>query len=142
MKVSTVSIVYETFALTLMYMHTQVLVPLALIVLLFRRGMVQIWYECIFSEKVFCFVPLHFTKMQEFEGEYDIPDKYTGRYVFYTSVVSNSYCNYFSFFRLEQDFHIGGLLGKGGFAHVYEVRSKTDGGSYALKIVKLPNKYA
>ena len=88
MKVSTVSIVYETFALTLMYMHTQVLVPLALIVLLFRRGMVQIRYECIFSEKVFCFVPLNFTKMQEFEGEYDIPDKYTGRYVFDTSVAT------------------------------------------------------
>ena len=35
---------------------------------------------------------------------------------------------------------MGKLLGKGGFAHVYEVKSKTDGGSYALKIVNLPNK--
>ena len=39
------------------------------------------------------------------------------------------------------DFTLGRSLGKGGFAHVYEVTSKLDGGSYALKIVQLPNKY-
>lgn len=38
------------------------------------------------------------------------------------------------------DFNVGKLLGKGGFANVYEVKSKIDGGSYALKIVRLPNK--
>lgn len=38
------------------------------------------------------------------------------------------------------DFSVGGLLGKGGFANVYKVKSKIDGGYYALKIVKLPNK--
>ena len=43
--------------------------------------------------------------------------------------------------RLEMDFTLGHSLGKGGFAHVYEVASKLDGGSYALKIVQLPNKY-
>ena len=39
------------------------------------------------------------------------------------------------------DFTLGRSLGEGGFAHVYEVASKLDGGSYALKIVQLPNKY-
>ena len=38
------------------------------------------------------------------------------------------------------DFNVGQMLGKGGFATVYEVKSKIDGGSYAVKIVKLPNK--
>ena len=43
-------------------------------------------------------------------------------------------------YRLELDFVMGEWLGKGGFGHVYEVTSKTDGGSYALKIVQLPDK--
>ena len=43
-------------------------------------------------------------------------------------------------FRLEFDFTMGEWLGKGGFGHVYEVTSRTDGGSYALKIVRLPDK--
>ena len=43
--------------------------------------------------------------------------------------------------RLEMDFVLGHSLGKGGFANVYEVESKLDRGSYALKIVQLPNKY-
>ena len=38
------------------------------------------------------------------------------------------------------DFCLGRKLGKGGFAHVYEVKSKVDGGSYALKVVCLPKK--
>ena len=42
--------------------------------------------------------------------------------------------------RLERDFSVGEMLGKGGFATVYKVKGKIDGGSYALKIVKLPNK--
>jgi serine/threonine protein kinase len=52
--------------------------------------------------------------------ECEVPEKYTGR--------------------LEFDFTMGEWLGKGGFGHVYEVTSKTDGGSYALKIVRLPDK--
>ena len=44
------------------------------------------------------------------------------------------------YYRLELDFTMGEWLGKGGFGHVYEVTSKTDGGSYALKIVRLPDK--
>ena len=42
--------------------------------------------------------------------------------------------------RLERDFSVGEMLGRGGFATVYKVKGKIDGGSYALKIVKLPNK--
>ena len=34
------------------------------------------------------------------------------------------------------------MLGKGGFAQVYEVTSKTDRGHYALKIVNLPKMYS
>jgi serine/threonine protein kinase len=52
--------------------------------------------------------------------ECDIPESYTGR--------------------LEMDFTVGRVLGKGGFAHVYEVKNKVDGGTYALKVVKLPIK--
>ena len=105
MKVSTVSVVCKTFALTLLYMHTQVLVPLALIVLLFRRGMVQIWYECIYFEIVFCFVPLNFSKMQEFEGEYDIPDKYTGRYEHIFNTSKNRFCVLFMSFTRQSRAH-------------------------------------
>ena len=43
-------------------------------------------------------------------------------------------------YRLEMDFTVGRVLGKGGFAHVYEVKNKVDGGTYALKVVKLPIK--
>ena len=43
-------------------------------------------------------------------------------------------------YRLETDFNVGRVLGKGGFAHVYEVKNKVDGGTYALKVVKLPIK--
>ena len=49
-------------------------------------------------------------------------------------------CIFSLIFRLEFDFIMGEWLGKGGFGHVYEVTSKTDGGSYALKIVRLPDK--
>ena len=43
-------------------------------------------------------------------------------------------------YRLETDFNVGSVLGKGAFAHVYEVKNKVDGGTYALKVVKLPSK--
>ena len=49
-------------------------------------------------------------------------------------------CIFSLILRLEFDFVMGEWLGKGGFGHVYEVTSKTDGGSYALKIVQLPDK--
>ena len=51
-----------------------------------------------------------------------------------------AFCDFSFIYRLELDFYMGKWLGKGGFGHVYEVTSKTDGGSYALKIVQLPDK--
>ena len=42
--------------------------------------------------------------------------------------------------RLEQEFELLEMLGKGGFGVVHRVRNKSDEGEYALKIVKLPTK--
>ncbi|KAL5471354.1 hypothetical protein EMCRGX_G029461 [Ephydatia muelleri] len=41
--------------------------------------------------------------------------------------------------RFGLDYELKGQLGKGGFGVVYHVRSKTDGGEYAVKRISLPN---
>ena len=46
----------------------------------------------------------------------------------------------FLVFRFERDFEIVGVLGRGGFGEVYDVRKPLDECSYAVKRIRLPRR--
>lgn len=60
----------------------------------------------------------------------------------YTCVCTVSHCYLLLLCsRFDTEYSFLGVLGKGGFGVVYHVKNRTDNIEYALKRIKLPEKY-